>query len=69
MTDEERLIVWSEAYCAGWDRGYEQRVREENDQAQIEPRVLHFGAWYDQAVEREKADAETRRLVAEERAG
>lgn len=45
--------------------GYENRVDEENQRAAEEPRVLHFGRWYDQATERQLADAETRRLVAE----
>lgn len=64
---EEQLLIWTEAYLAGIDRGYEIRVDEENA-AGPPPRVLAFGRWYDQAQEREKADAETRRLLAEARA-
>lgn len=63
---EEQLLIWADAYLAGYERGYEARVAEENG-AYPEPRVFAFGRWYDQALEREKADAETRRLVAEER--
>lgn len=46
--------------------GYEHRVDEENA-AWPPPRVYVFGRWYDQATEREKADAEVRQLVAGER--
>lgn len=65
---EDQLLIWAEAYLAGYDRGYQARVEEENA-TYPEPRVLVLGRWYNQAIEREKADAETRRLVAEERAG
>jgi hypothetical protein len=64
---EEQLLIWAEAYLAGYDRGYEARVDEENA-TYPPPRVLAFGRWYDQALERQKHDAETRRLLAEERA-
>lgn len=47
--------------------GYEHRVDEENG-AHSDPEVRAFGSWYNQALEREKHDAETRRLLAEERA-
>lgn len=66
MTDEERLLVWTEAYLAGYDRGYQMRVLEENG-AYPQPKVYAFGRWYDQALEREKADAEVRRLATLER--
>lgn len=66
MTDEQ-LLIWTEAYLAGIDRGYQIRVAEENG-AYPEPKVLAFGQWYDQAQEREKHDAETRRLLAEREA-
>lgn len=46
--------------------GYEARVDEENG-AYPEPRIFAFGKWYDQALEREKADAETARLLAQDR--
>lgn len=65
-TEAERLI-WTEAYLAGYDRGYEARVDEENA-TYPPPKALTFGRWYDQAAERQKADAETRRLVDESRA-
>jgi len=55
MTDEERLLVWTEAYLAGYDRGYQMRVLEENG-AYPEPKVFAFGGWFNQALEREKAD-------------
>jgi hypothetical protein len=69
LRDPDALFTTSEvAYLmsrAGrW--GYENRVDEENA-AYPPPKVYAFGRWYDQALEREKADAETRRLVAEER--
>lgn len=47
--------------------GYEHRVDEENG-THPDPQVYAFGSWYNQALEREKHDAETRRLLAEERA-
>lgn len=47
--------------------GYEARVDEENA-TYPPPPVRVFGKWYDQATERQKADDETRRLVAAERA-
>jgi hypothetical protein len=56
VTDEQ-LLIWTEAYLAGYDRGYEIRVDEENA-AYPPPKVMVFGRWYDQALEREKADAE-----------
>jgi hypothetical protein len=46
--------------------GYEHRVDEENE-TWPPPRVYVFGRWYDQAAERQKADAEVRRLAAQER--
>ena len=64
MTDEQ-LLIWTEAYLTGYDRGYEARVAEENADYPP-PRVFAFGQWYDQALEREHVDAETRRLVAED---
>jgi hypothetical protein len=69
LRDPDALFTTSEvAYLmsrAGrW--GYENRVDEENG-AYPEPKVVAFGRWYDQALEREKADAETRQLVATER--
>lgn len=66
LTEAERLI-WTEAYLAGYDRGYQARVDEENA-AYPPPKVLTFGRWYDQAAERQKHDAETRRQVDEHRA-
>lgn len=71
MLDPDALFTTSEvAYLMSrsgrW--GYESRVDEENA-AYPPPKVFTFGRWYDQARERERADAETRRLVAEERAG
>ena len=65
LRDPDALFTTSEvAYLmsrAGrW--GYEHRVDEENG-AYPEPKVFAFGQWYDRALEREKADAETRRLV------
>jgi len=65
---EEQLLAWTEGYLAGYDRGYEIRGNEVNAEYPP-PRVYAFGAWYDQARERERADAEVRRLVAEERTG
>lgn len=44
----------------GWIAGYNARVAQENA-AYPPPKVFSFGAWYDQALEREKADAEFRR--------
>lgn len=54
------------AYRAGYEAGYWAGVEQENA-TYPPPKVLTFGRWYDQALEREKADAEVRRLVAEER--
>ena len=48
----------------GYWAGYQARVDEENA-AYPPPKVCSFGRWYDQAVEREKADTETRRLSAQ----
>lgn len=64
-TEAEQLI-WADAYLAGYERGYEARVDEENA-TYPPPKVLAFGRWYDQATERQKADSETRLLVAESR--
>lgn len=64
---DEFLIAWTEAYLAGYDRGYQVRVAEENGD-HSDPHVFAFGRWYNQALEREKADAETARLLAEGRA-
>jgi hypothetical protein len=48
LRDEEDL---------GWHAGYNARVAEENA-AWPPPKVVAFGAWYDQALERERADAD-----------
>jgi hypothetical protein len=56
---DEQFLAWTAGYLAGYDRGYEVRGREVN--AEYPPdRVLVFGKWYRQALEREKADAEVR---------
>lgn len=43
-------------YRAGFEAGYNARVAEENG-CYPPPKVLVLGRWYDQAVERAKADA------------
>lgn len=65
---EEQLLIWLDGYLAGWEQGDQARAAEVNAEYPP-PRVYAFGRWYDQACERERADAETRRLFAEERAG
>lgn len=60
----DTLFAWASGFVAGYDRGYEGAIREVNGDYP-EPRVLAFGQWYDQALERQRADAETRRLLAE----
>lgn len=60
----ELLTAWTAGYLLGFDRGYEIRGDEVNG-AWPPPPVLTFGRWYRQALERERADAEVRRLVAE----
>lgn len=63
MTDAE-LMRWLDGYlarcesdsAADYERGYWDRVAEENA-AYPPPKVLTFGRWYDQALEREKHDA------------
>lgn len=52
---EEALIAWAGGFVAGYDQGYYLRVREENADWPPPP-VYAFGRWYDQALEREKAD-------------
>lgn len=63
---QEQLLAWTAGFLAGWDEGYEIRGREVNAEYPP-PKVFAFGRWYDQALEREKVDAEVRRLVAGER--
>lgn len=57
---EQQLLAWTEGYLAGYERGYETRGDEVNA-IYPPPRVLVFGRWYDQATERQKADAEVHR--------
>lgn len=71
---EEQLLAWTAGFLAGWDEGYEVRGREVN--AEYPPPKIYLVSkrpgdtvsWWDQAEQRRKADAEVRRLVAEERA-
>jgi hypothetical protein len=65
--NDEFLVAWTAGYLAGYERGHETRGREVNAEYPP-PKVYAFGRWYDQALEREKADAETRRLLDEHRA-
>ncbi len=64
LTHDDLLAYWAEAYVAGYDRGYESRVDEENA-TYPPPKVLSFGRWYDQALEREKWYEQVLREVAE----
>lgn len=66
-TDRER-IIWAQAYTAGIDCGIQIRIDEEAARPATDPNVLAFGRWWDQALEREKHDADTRRLLAEQEA-
>lgn len=53
MTEEQYLWAWLDGYMAGVERGKEELTREQNADWPP-PRVLTFGRWYDQAIEREK---------------
>lgn len=50
-------VAYLMALAMRW--GYENRVAEENDSYPPEP-VFVLGRWYDQAAERQKADAAAR---------
>lgn len=65
LTDPTRQFTREEVAIlidAAFQWGYEHRVDEENA-TYPPPKVLAFGAWYSQALEREKADAETQALL------
>lgn len=59
MTRADYLDAWLQGYLAGCQRGYEERVTEEND-AWKPQRIYFMGTWYDRALERERWYAEAR---------
>lgn len=60
--------IYAQAAAAFFDHGYQARIDEEVIRPAADSRVLAFGRWYDQALEREKHDTETRALLTGEAA-
>lgn len=53
-TFDRAQVAWLMSQAMRW--GYENRVSEENGAYPPEP-ILVLGKWYDQAIDRQKADA------------